>query len=70
MLSHNDLDTIAADATLGEFAEGDDVKYFAALQEFVNIVHFETVGEPWPFNDLVKNDVAAFLAVIKTEETP
>lgn len=65
ILSHNDLATIVANATLGAFAAGDDEKYFEALQEFVNTVHDEVIGGPWPFSYLVKNDVAAFLATIK-----
>ena len=65
ILSHNDLATIVADATLGEFANGADEKYFDALQEFVNAVHGEVIGGPWPFDNLVKNDVAAFLDAIK-----
>lgn len=64
-LSHNDLATIVAGATLGAFANGADDEYFKVLQEFVNTVHEQVVGGPWPFNDLVKNDVAAFLATIR-----
>lgn len=64
-LSHNDLATIVAGATLGVFANGADEEYFKVLQEFVNTVHGQVVGGPWPFDDLVKNDVAAFLATIK-----
>ena len=65
LLSHNDLGTIVAGATLGTFADGEDEEYFKVLQEFVNTVHGEVVGEPWPFYDLVKNDVCALLATIK-----
>jgi hypothetical protein len=64
-LSHNDLATIVAGATLGEFANGADEKYFKALKEFVHTVHDEVIGGPWAFDDLVINDVAAFLATIK-----
>ena len=64
-LSHNDLATILTGATLGEFATGADEDYFNILQEFVNTVHEHVIGGPWPFNDLVKNDVAALLAKIK-----
>lgn len=64
-LSHNDLATIVAGATLGSFVDGEDQAYFNALQDFVNLVHDQVVGGPWPFNDLVKNDVVAFLATIK-----
>jgi AbiU2 len=65
ILSHYDLATILADAPLGMFANGDDEKYFKALQEFVNTVHDEVIGGPLPFCNLVKNDVAAFLVRIK-----
>ncbi len=64
-LSHNDLATIVAGTTLGEFAKGADNRYFEALKEFVNIVHDQVIGGPRPFNTLVKNDVGAFLATIK-----
>ncbi len=65
-LSHNDLAAIVAGATLGSFANGADEKYFEVLQEFVDIVHDQVVGGPWPFNDLAKNDVVAFLATLKS----
>jgi len=65
LLSHNDLATIVAGASLGEFVDGADQEYFKALQDFVNTIHDAVIGGPWPFNDLVKNDVAAFLATIK-----
>jgi hypothetical protein len=65
ILSHNDLATIVAGATLGEFDEGADEKYFEALQEFVNIVHDQVVGGPYPFNNIVRNDIAFFLRTIK-----
>ena len=64
-LSHNDLATIVAGSTLGGFAPGADDRYFEILQEFVNTVHEQVIGGPWLFNDLVQNDVAAFLATVK-----
>jgi hypothetical protein len=64
-LSHNDLATIEAGTTLGEFANGADEKYFKTLEAFVNTVYDQVVGGPWAFNNHVKNDVAAFLATIK-----
>jgi len=63
-LSHNDLATIVAGATLGAFTKGEDEAYFQSLQEFVDIIHDQVIGGPWPFNELVKNDVAAFLSVL------
>jgi hypothetical protein len=65
ILSHYDLATILADAPLGEFAKGDDEKYFEALQEFVDIVHDQVVGGPYPLGHNVKNDIAYFLRTIK-----
>jgi hypothetical protein len=65
ILAHNDLATIVAGAVLGDFADGDDEKYFKALQDFVNIVHGEVIGGPLPFCNLVKNDIAFFLRTIK-----
>lgn len=64
-LSHNDFTAIVTGATLGAFANGADEEYFKVLQELVNTVHDQVVGGPWPFNDLVRNDVAALLATIK-----
>jgi hypothetical protein len=64
-LSHNDLANIVAGATLGAFAQGADDRYFDILQKFVNTVHELVIGGPWPFDDRVKNDVAAFLVTVK-----
>jgi AbiU2 len=65
ILSHNDLAAVLSGAPLGEFKKDEDVQYFTALQEFVDVVHSSVVGGPYPFDDLVKNDVVAFLSVIK-----
>ena len=65
ILSHYDLATILAGASLGMFADGADKKYFEDLQEFVNIVHDQVVGGPYPFSTNVINDIAFFLRTIK-----
>jgi len=65
MLSHYDLATILAGVPLGHFRDGDDERYFRALQEFVNIVHDQVVGGPYPFSHTVTNDIAFFLRAIK-----
>lgn len=65
-LSHNDLAAVLSGATLGEFERDEDIQYFETLQQFVNVVHEEVCGGPWPFDDLVRNDVAAFMAMIKS----
>jgi hypothetical protein len=64
ILSHYDLRTILAGAPLGMFADGSAEKYFEALQEFVNIVHDQVVGGPYPFCNLVISDIAYFLRTI------
>ncbi len=66
-LSHNDLAAILSSTVLGAFAKDDDIKYFETLQEFVNLVHAEVIGGPWPFDDLVTNDVSALMAMISRE---
>jgi len=65
ILSHNDLRTISTGAALGAFADGEDEKYFNALQEFVNIVRNQVAEGPYPFSTTVKNDIAYFLRTIK-----
>jgi AbiU2 len=65
LLSHNDLAAVLSEAPLGEFKQDEDVQYFAALQQFVDVVHSSVVGGPFPFDDLVKNDVVALVATIK-----
>jgi hypothetical protein len=65
ILSHYDLATILADAPLGGFADGAGEKYFKDLQEFVNIVHDQVAGGPYPFCNLARNDIAYFLRTIK-----
>ena len=66
-LSHNDLAAILSGTVLGAFAKDDDIKYFDTLQEFVNLVHAEVVGGPWPFDDLVTNDVSALMSMVSHE---
>lgn len=65
-LSHNDLAAVLSGATLGEFERDEDIQYFATLQQLVDVVHGEVIGGPWPFDDLVKNDVAALMAMLKS----
>jgi len=68
ILSHYDLATILADAPLGAFAKRADEKYFKDLQEFVDIVHGEVIGGPFPFSNNVKNDIAFFLRTFKPQQ--
>ena len=68
ILSHNDLVTILSGSTLGAFPAGADCAYFDSLQEFVNKVHSDVIGGPAPFNDLVSNDIAGLLGMLKSGE--
>jgi hypothetical protein len=65
VLSHNDLAAILAQVALGDFEKDEDVKYFKLLQKFVDTVHSEVIGGPRPFDDLAKNDVIAFMAMVR-----
>ncbi len=67
-ISHNDLATVKKNATLGDFAKGEDAEYFRNLQEFVNIVHKQVIGDTWDFDgSSIVSDVAGFLKTIKPE---
>lgn len=61
ILSHNDLDTIMNGKDLGTFNKGEDEIYFDALKKFVNLLHENVVGCPYPFYELMENDVAFFM---------
>ena len=64
ILSHNDLSVIIAGTPLGAFEKDKDVNYFDCLQEFVDLVHDEAIGGPYPFNDLVKDDAAILAGML------
>ena len=65
ILSHNDLEAILNGGELGSFPEGEDVEYFNALQEFVNLVHDYEIGGPYPFPNFVEADVLGLMSVIR-----
>jgi hypothetical protein len=62
LLSHNDLEVILSEESLGEFPESMDVAYFEALREYAATVHEEVLGTRYKFDGLTENDVAAFMA--------
>jgi hypothetical protein len=57
ILAHNDRDTALAGRCLGAFPSGKDEAYFRQLQEFVNLVHEEAIGGPYPFHECARDDV-------------
>lgn len=61
VLSHNDLAVLLESRELGGFDKGDDEIYFENLLKFASRVREATLGEPFLYDDLVKNDVAAFM---------
>lgn len=65
ILSHNDLHAVITNTPLGSFSEGDDDKYFYALQDLVNEVHERWIGGPYPFNTLAIADVQEFLHLLE-----
>lgn len=69
VLAHNDLAAILSGDLLGEFEPDEDLKYFNALQEFVTIIHSKVIGEPYLFDNLVQNDVAAFIDMLQLQDT-
>jgi hypothetical protein len=63
ILSHNDLKTMVnTDEALGQFEKGQDVQYFESLKEFCELLAQAVLGKPFLYDDLVKNDVDAFMA--------
>ncbi len=66
LLSHNDYKTIIGqDVNLGEFNEGEDIKYFNALKEFCEKVSQEVLGLPFVYDTFVQNDIECFMFQFK-----
>lgn len=70
LLSHNDLKTITEGVSeYGNFDLGDDVRYFSSLNEFCEIVSQSVLNQPFIYDDLVQNDVDAFMTQFMRGET-
>jgi len=70
LLSHNDLKTITEGAgEYGSFEHDEDIKYFSALKEFCEIISQNVLEKPFVYDDLVQNDVDAFMTQFKRGET-
>jgi hypothetical protein len=61
ILSHNDLAVILSHEVLGGFDPGQGEAYFQLLCEFASVVRQAALGEPFVYDDLVKNDVEVFM---------
>jgi hypothetical protein len=61
ILSHNELAILLASRELGSFECGEDERYFDILKSFSSLVSQQVLGEPFIYDDLVKNDVDVFL---------
>lgn len=62
VLSHNDLETILNAAPVGGFENRDDDLYFEMLMQFYRIVATNSGKGPWEPNELVAQDVKAFIS--------
>jgi len=61
LLSHKDKDVIVTGEILGVFDEGEDEVYFKFLENFASEAHENVLGEPFIFDDLIKNDIEVFM---------
>ncbi len=61
VLSHNDLAMLLASNDLGGFDPGEDEAYFLSLREFASLVRQTALGEPFVYDDLIRNDVSVFM---------
>jgi hypothetical protein len=65
LLSHNDLAIIMKEKRIGAFCPGDDERHFQCLCKFASIAKESVTGEPFVHDDLVSNDVEAFMQCFK-----
>lgn len=71
IICHNDLETILSEKLHGEFSKDQDIEYFKALQEFVNIIHGEVVGGSYILDDsMIKNDAETLSDILKGKIKP
>lgn len=61
VLSHNDLAVLLASNDLGGFDPGEDEAYFLSLREFASLVRQTALGEPFVYDDLIRNDISVFM---------
>jgi hypothetical protein len=54
-------------ATLGEFPDGEDEKYFKTLQEFADIISVAVIGEKRPFSENAARISKGFLWFFREE---
>jgi len=65
IVAHADLSTHAVDTPLGGFPVGDEQRFLATLQEFVNVAHGEIVGGPYPLDALTPGDASDLIGCLK-----
>lgn len=56
IIAHADLKAHLSGSILGGFPKGDDLRFFDALQQFVNIAHEEVTGEIYPLDAVSPRD--------------
>jgi hypothetical protein len=62
ILSHNDLETILNESTLGAFPAEADTEYFKILEEFTNIVCENSTGESWHYSTDVEPEAELLIS--------
>jgi AbiU2 len=63
LLSHNDLEIILSSKELGCFNPGEDETYFSCLHKFASLITETVSGQPFIYDDLVRNDIEVFIQI-------
>jgi hypothetical protein len=64
LLSHNDLRTVLADQTLGEFSEGQDEVYFRTLLEFARLASDAVLGSHLHWGEDAKLEAEDMIKIV------
>ena len=65
LITHADLVSHERGSALGTFPEGDEQKFFDALQEFADIAHSNIVGGPYAIDTITPGDASDLVRVLK-----
>ncbi len=64
ILTHNDLEAIMNESTLGAFEAEADTKYFRTLEEFANVICENSRGESWHYFTDVEPETQMLVSVL------
>lgn len=66
LIAHSDLRTHLERIGLGSFSESDELAFWKALQEFVDLAHSEAIDGPFPIDATMQGgDVLSLIHVLK-----